>query len=280
MLKRSLHQNRGEGTFAADRKKVRGTRRRVVFLLLGGAAVLGWVYVFFGSGIMDVKRVEIEGLEQLGRGEVMGEVDIFLNEHGFGPWRKNIVLIDADALADALETKLFAEHVSVDKIWPSLLRLKVEERQSSIVVIANNEFYVIDRNGIAAERITDEDAILSRISQPSSGPQNDLPILTVRENAVFAQGDPFVDRATVERWLLAFNELQEAGFGYRNAVLEHPSSTKLILNLFEPYDAYFDLLAPMPPQISAFYTFMKGKSTDITITSYVDVRVPGRVYSK
>lgn len=280
MLKRSQNrQNRGEGTFSAERKGVRETRRGTVFLILGAAAVLGWVYVLFGSGTFDVDRVDTNGLVNLERGEVTREVNAFFDEHGFGPWRKNLLLIDADALSEVLETRLFAEHVTVDKSWPDILRLNIQERQSSVIVIANNDFYVIDRNGIAAERIEDEDAVLRRISQPSTD-HADLPILTIRQNAVIAPSEPFVDRDTVEGWLQAFHDLTEAGFGYRNAVLEHPTSTKLILNLFESYDAYFDLLAPIPPQISAFYTFMKGKPADLVITSYVDVRVPGRVYSK
>lgn len=285
MLKkwRPKSPGREEGTFSHVREGVKKTRRHTVLALLIACAVGGWLYVFFGPNFFRVTRVEVSDLVYASRGEVVSSVFDTLDEQGTMPWnRRNIILLDVSPLERELETKLYAERVTVDKVYPNILRLNVQERQSSVIVIANNEFYLVDRFGIGVERISSEDeaAVLQRISDPSSASPQDLPVLTVSDRVAFEAGEPFVSEWAVQRWLDAFHALKEASFGYRKAAGDYATSTKLILDLYEPYDAYFDLLAPMSPQITGFYAFMKAKPADTVIRHYVDVRVPGKVYYK
>lgn len=284
MIKSSwFGSNRGEGTFASTRRHSQSTHRRVVVLLLGGMAVCGWLYIVFGSGMFRVRTLDIQGLVALERGVVEQETFAAIDEQGMFPWKKrNLLFLDTKQLEKDLERRLYAESVTVDKSYPDILRLKIEERQAQVIVMANNDLYLISRTGVVAERIGNEDEarILQRIAKPSPTTKMDLPILTLQDGEIPEPNETFVSDLTVERWLEAFRALSEAGFGYRNAVLEHPTSTKLILDLFEPYNAYFDLMAPIQPQITSFYAFTKAMPAGTKITSYVDVRVPGKVYYK
>jgi hypothetical protein len=281
MLKRLLNPKREEGRFTNVRDRDARARRTVVVTILAATAVMGWLYVLFGSGLFRVTQVDAGELVNLDRGEVEQQALAAMDDQGRLPWQwRNVLLLDTNRLAIDLQKRLYAEHVTVEKSYPNVLRLKIEERQSSVIVIANNEFYLVDRNGIGTQRISDEDQakVLQRIAKPSTTLHTDVPILTIRQDAVFTQGEAFTDAQTVQEWLQAFHDLTEAGFGYRNAILERPTSTKLILNLFEPYDVYMDLLAPIPPQIDSYYTFMKAKTPAMKINQYVDVRVPGKVF--
>jgi hypothetical protein len=282
----ALHRSvrgRGEGTFADVRTKQKNSRRNTVIMLLLATAGVGWLYFLFGSGFFRITRIETGDLIYLDRGEVVAETERAMDEQGTWPWQwRNSLTINTAALEKSLETRLYADHVAVEKSYPSVLRLKIEERQSSVIVLAEDDLVLVDRKGIAVKRITSDEqvSILDRIAHPSPTAKTDLPILTIRQSPRFAPGEQYVDALTVEHWLDAFNALSEAGFGYRNAILEEATSTRLILNLFEPYDVYFDLLAPVKPQIEEYYIFMKSKPADAKINDYVDVRVPGRVFYK
>ncbi|HWQ99321.1 MAG TPA: hypothetical protein VN397_00545 [Candidatus Methylomirabilis sp.] len=282
--RRSLALRREEGTFATDRYVTTAKRRRTVVALLAGASVVGWLYVFFGSEIFRVVTVEIHEVRDLERGEVVKEVFASLDERGRWPWsRRNLLLVEADALERDLEKRLYAERVAVEKSYPNVLRLKIRERQSTLVLVSDNELFLLDRRGFVSKRMSveEEKEILSRIAKPSSKSNNDTPILTVRAmSQVSVPGEPLIDERTVQRWLETFQELSRAGFGYRNAILEYATSTDLILNMYEPYDVHFDLLAPMQPQIQSFFAFTKALAPGTRIYSYVDARIPGRIYYK
>ena len=274
-------RRREEGTFSAARKTATQSRRHAVLMLLAVTVVGGWLYVFFGSDFFRITRVEVGELIYGDRGDVVSITLDILDEQGRWPWnRRNLLLVDIPALEQELERQLYAEKVTVDKQYPHVLRLNVQERRSSVIVIANKEFYLVDRHGIGVERISSEDeaAVLQRISDPASATPQDLPVLNIRGQVLFEPGERFVSDWIVESWLQAFQALQKASFGYRKAELEFATSTKLILDLYEPYDAFFDLLAPMDVQINGFYAFMKAKDSGTVINEYVDVRVPGKVY--
>jgi hypothetical protein len=285
MLKkwRPAARSREEGTFSSVRHTKTASRRHAVIFILASCAIGGWLYILFASGFFRASKVEVNELVYADRGEVVSAVFDILDRQPSWPWnRRNLFFIDIPGLEQELESKLYAEKVTVDKVYPNILRLTVQERQSSVILIANKEFYLVDRFGIGVERISSEEeaSVLQRIADPSVTTSRDLSVLTVFGPVAFRPGEALVSEWTVQRWLEAFRALKDASFGYRQAQLDYSTSTKLILDLYEPYDAYFDLLAPMEPQISGFYAFMRAKEKDTVIREYVDVRVPGKVYYK
>jgi hypothetical protein len=272
-----------EGTFVAYRMQERSMHRKVVFLILGAVAIIGWVYVLFGSEIFRVKTIDVGTLIDLNRGEVTRAAFNAIDAQTYWPLpNRNLFLVNKKQLAQTLKQELFVDSVTVDKVYPNVLRLKMKERQSSIILIANNQFYLLDHNGVGTRVISgdDEAEILKRLDKPSPTSKTDTPILSIHGIPEFVLGEQFVTKETAQEWLKAFQDLSQADFGYRNAIVDYATSTKLVLNMFEPYDVYFDLLTPLQPQLQSFYAFMRAKAPGTVIQEYVDARIPGRVYYK
>lgn len=279
---RAPHE-RPEGVFSEEKIRIRTTRRRTVFFILVSVAFLGWSYVFFFSSIFRISDIQIEGRLVRDGGEVRKEAFNLLDKSGHWPFHeRNIFLLQKDEFTRLLKEQLFADSVSVDKIYPNILRLNVEERQSSLVFISEERMYIIDREGVVVREITskDEQGAILGAAQDSSSSEN-MPVLHtlhVEPDAVIV-GNSFVTPFRMETWMDAFHDLDDLGFGYRKAVLDTPTSTKLVLRMFEPYEVYFSLIEPLGPQIESYYAFTKVKR-DEKIQGYIDARIPGKIFYK
>lgn len=264
-----------------DRLRIRNTRRTTAIALLSSVALMGWAYIFFFSTIFTVNALEIEGIKTLGRGEVEEEVYQALQKMRVWPFRsENIFFINEKKLSDTLTDKLFTQSVSVDKKYPNILRLNIKERQTSLVILKEGRFWQIDRNGVIMREISESKEkaeIQDQISHPVMDRSSTLPILEISRDVDPSVGHTYVTDFRVSVWLDTFKSLQDMGFGYRNAMVEYATSTKLILNMFEPYDVYLDVMEPIEPQIQSLYEFMRIKK-DVKIKEYIDARIPGKVY--
>jgi hypothetical protein len=272
-----------DGGYRGERRGALRTRRDVVVFFLGCTAVVGWLYIGFGTNIFRVRSIETGQLVILERGEVVKKTYEILDRTLRRPWNhRNLLLLNTKRLERDLQSELYVARVTVDKSWPNGLKLTIKERQSTLIIIANEQFYVVDKTGAPTKTIINEDQarILERIQKPSPTESLDAPILSIRQMDALRPGARLTDAETVQRWMQALHELQEAGFGYRNAVLDYVTSSKLILTMYEPYDVYMDVRVPFVPQIQTYYAFVKTKTPRTTVTQYVDVRIPGRVYYK
>lgn len=272
-----------EGAFVTDRLHTRSARRKTVVGLLAGMAIVGWIYVFFGSGLFTVSHLRIEGAETADRGEVEALVYELMSEQGNWVWKKrNLITLHTKILEQELKNAFFLENVIVDKIYPNILRLTIQERKSSLILLNQNRFFMLDRRGFITNEIIGDSLkpIMTRLREPPKDAHHDLSILNIRNASRLVIGEEFVPEERMRTWLNTYEELQDEGFGYRNAILDYTTSTKLVLNMFESYDVYFDLLEPLQPQIESYYVFMRLKDPSIRITSYVDARIPGKVFYK
>ncbi|MBD3251951.1 FtsQ-type POTRA domain-containing protein [Candidatus Uhrbacteria bacterium] len=271
-----------EGTFVEHKLKTMQERRKTTLLFLSAVAVIGWIYFFFGTTYFTVQRIQIEGLELLNRGEVEELVEEELQRQRQWPVRSgHLLTINTTKLKNALHERLFIDSVTVDKEYPNILRLSIEERQSWLILLLDNEFYEIDRYGVITNEYLNEEAdeVLDRIYDNPVAQNTSVPVLQILDDAHMpVVGQEFVTAFRTTVWLDTFKVLDDLGFGYRNAILDYATSTKLVLNMYEPYDVYFDLLEPLEPQINGFYVFMKLKGEEAVIREYVDARVPNKVF--
>lgn len=277
-----LTKKKEEGTFVEHKLTVRAERKRTVLILLGVVALLGWAYILFFSEVFAAQTIEVEGADRLDRGEVVVAAQDALDQERIWPFRaRNMFFLDTDAIQDDLTEILFADQVIVDKQYPNILRLKIEERQSSLILLAEDRFYEIDRSGVITREISNEseiESIRSRVQEPSIA-SKEMPILQIKDNTDIIVNDDYITDFRMRAWLDAFHDLEKLGFGYRSALLDYATSSKLILDLFEPYDVYVDILEPLEPQINSYYAFTKTHNQG-EIYNYVDARIPGKVFFK
>jgi len=83
-----------------------------------------------------------------GKSEITEEVRDVLSRKNFG----NILLLDIGRLQDALTDHRWIKKVRVKKIFPSSLRIEIEERIPEALVKKEN-FYLIDRDNVELEKV-------------------------------------------------------------------------------------------------------------------------------
>jgi len=262
----------------------RSSNRRAITAFLGVVAVLGWAYFFFFSEIFTVQAIEIEGVQRLKRGEVERIMYDIVDQGRVWPFRaRNIFVLNADEVAKQLKNELYVEGVAVDKQYPNILRLKLEERQTTIIVMLQESAFEVDRHGIITREVgADELRSIASSASSSDRPGSVIPVLSITSasGSLPMVDDEFAAESQVARWLDTFDTLKKRGFGYRSASIELKDSTKLKIDMHESYDVYFDMLSSMEAQIEGFYAFMKAKNADQTVREYIDARIPGKIYFK
>jgi hypothetical protein len=271
----------------------RSHRRRSAVFFLAFIALSGWIYMFLFSEYFTISRVEIFNEKNgfpMEEGRVAAEALRVLDEERVWPFRaRNIFFIDRDALGSRIEEELFIEKVVVDKKYPSILRLKLKERESSVIIRIGEEYAEVDHTGIVTRILgTDEAAGLERVADSPRGKGSSIPMLslktfgsstsTIITSTTIVAHQSLTEESRVVRWLNALQRLKERGFGYRRVSLDTVSSTKLSVRLFEPYEVYFDLLTPLDAQIDGYYAFIKNKPQGTDIQEYIDARIPGKIF--
>ena len=121
------------GTYAKTRTGLVNTHRATAIALATSCIALSIVWFIFVSRYWSVTKIETNDLHDLSREEVASTTYDLLDNGGWKPWdRRNIFFVDPQQLEQDLHDRLFVEQVVVDKVYPNVLRLKIEERQRSV----------------------------------------------------------------------------------------------------------------------------------------------------
>lgn len=109
------------------------------------------VYVFFFSGLLFIKQIEISGLEELNQENILDVINSEVQGKYFGVLERNNLLL---ARKGVIRKKLLEgfkkiESVKIQKKFPDTLLVGVKERESALIFCQNERCYVTDENGIA-----------------------------------------------------------------------------------------------------------------------------------
>ncbi len=276
-------EERGGGMFRARRIEDRRSGYGAVIAIVAAFAVTGWLWFLFRSGFLDVQTIDTGALHELDRGEVLAEVDRALQEKPWRPWSyRNLLLIDTNELASVLQDRLFAESVTVEKSYPNILRLKIQERQRSVVVVSNDQYALVDATGLVTGD-ADGDALRAskdRVAARAFADQIHLPVIVMKTADPLAPGFQVATPEQMRRWLDATRYTVLGGLRYRFMKVESPESSLARFVSERGYDIYIDLTHPLEPQLATYLAYMKTKPDESKITAYVDVRVPGKIFIK
>jgi hypothetical protein len=252
-----------------------------VIAIVAAFAVTGWAWFLFRSGYLDIQTIDPGPLQSLDRGEVVAETERALSEMPWRPWsEKNLLMLDTDEVAAKLKDRLFADSVAVEKSYPNVLRLKIGERQRSVVVESNNEYVLVDATGIVTA-MADGDVLRAsqdRVAAKAFADEIHLPFVVMNTADPLAPGFPVASPEEIRRWLDATRYLVVGGLQYRFMKVESPQSALARFVSKKGYDIYFDLTQPLEPQLMTYTAYMKTKPDESKITQYLDSRVPGKVF--
>lgn len=273
----------GRSVYQSHRLKEGKAARRFVYGLVISFILITAAWVVFASGVFDIVSPEIRGLSALNRGEVEREVDHALSDRSWRPWKKtNVLFIDKTKLAATLKDRLFVEDIIAEKSWPNILRLIIRERQRSVVLVSGDQYVNVDTTGVVTGEVDDAAAKPphERIAARALADNSHVPVIQMPTADPLAPGFQIAQPTQVRMWLDFNRALVDAGFKFYFIKLEGPQASLARVVSAIKRDVYFDLTQPLKPQLETFEAYMKTRPSLQDIHEYLDVRVPGRVFTK
>ncbi|MFH2232497.1 MAG: FtsQ-type POTRA domain-containing protein [Patescibacteria group bacterium] len=257
--------------------------RGFVITLVVAFALIGTAWFLFASGFFDISTIEIEGIQMLDRGEVTREVDSALEHDSWKPWKKNnLLMLDTERLKNTLKDRLFVANVTVDKSYPNILRLLIEERQRSVILKSNDQYVHVDATGVVTGYVEGENLASAQniVAARSLSDLSTLPVIIMNTADPLAPGFQIAEPEQVRRWLDTFNTVLNEGIKIRFMKIETPEASLGRFVSDHGYDIYFDLKQPLEGQIATYSAYVKTQPDLGAINYYIDVRIPGRIFVK
>lgn len=277
----------GQGTYVRARDGLERQSRMIASILVGSFFLLALVWFIFVSRYWSISKIEIEGLKELGRGEVESVVFEVLDNSAWKPWdRRSIFFLDEKRIAENIRQKLLAENVVVEKSYPNILRLILTERQRRVVYVIGDQFFDLDTQGHVTGIDQDQGGHINDRLRGKAFADASHPVIVVQSivdefaTSTVTSTQGLVDADSIRRWIEVNQALIASGLRFK--VLRVMQSTARSFNLAvdKGYDVLMDFQTPVEPQIETYKRFIQTKPKNIVITEYVDVRVPGKIYLK
>ncbi len=272
-----------KGMFQGERREKDRKIRTSSIILVIAFVVVAALWFVFQSGYFDADDIHIEGLRSLEEGDVRREVGEALEAQSkWRPWNStNVLFMDEAALQERLKERLFAENVIVDKSYPNILRLKVEERQRSVILVSNQNYVLVDTSGVVTGFADGNVLSLAqdRIAVRTLASPDSLPVVQLRTDDPLVPGFQIADAETVQTWIEISRILISRGIDTHFLKIDAPYSSVLRFVMERRYELRLDREKAFEPQIETYETFLQTTGDD-EVREYVDVRVPGKIFYK
>lgn len=255
----------------------------MAYFLVGLFFILGVLWFLFFSKFFTITNFEINQLNVLERDVVVGEIGSFLDgQPGVLKDKRNLLLIDTEEIKNHILDTFFVESVTVDKVYPNILRLKIKERQRSVILVTNNKIYIVDDYGVITDFADEATASTTKKFLSSTVPVDSLKEIFVvaSTSTIYEKGFEYTNSKRVRNWLDLVEKLREAGIWFKALYLDEkePGIVRIILK--ENKNVVIDADAPLDIQVETLRQFIQSKPEWDEIHEYIDVRIPGRIYYK
>jgi len=272
------------GVFKEERIEKKRKVQKVMYFFFFLFLLIGIFWFLFFSEFFNVKKYEVSDLKVLNKSAIIGEIDTYLNVYNKWPWGiKNIFSINTLDLEKYLKNKFFVDDLIVDKRYPNILRLKIKERQRSVVLATNSQFYVVDDYGVILNSLDSDSARLMKkflVSSDSVQVTKEILIISAT-STMFSNGQKFTESKVVRSWLDLAKKLREAGIWFKAIKVVNDLDIGTVRILIENNkEVIFDVNDPLDPQIDTLRQLILSKPKFEEIKEYIDVRIPGRIYYK
>ena len=168
----------------------------------------------------------------------------------------------------------------MDKSYPNVLRLKFKERQRSVILVTNNNIYIVDDYGVVTDPADSATVSSTRKFMTSTVPvesSKEIYVVTAT-STIFQKGQEVISKDRVRGWLNLATKLRDAGIWFK-ALEPQVQDTNLIkIVLKENKRVLMDLNLSWEGQIESLRQFISSKPNWEDIHEYIDVRVQGRIY--
>ena len=274
-------QAAGQGMFREERQTRSLKTRGVIYALLISFFFVAFFWFLFFSGYFNVTNYQIGEMTVIDRQAVVGEMEAYFNQPKQWPWsRRNIFSLNDDDLENYLKQKFFVDNVTVDKSYPNILRLKLKERQRSVILVTNNNIYIVDDYGVVTDPADSAMVSSTRKFLTSTVPvelSKEIYVVTAT-STIFQKGQVVVSMDMVRGWLNLAIKLRDAGIWFKALEPQIQDVNLIKIVLKENKRVLMDLNLPWEGQIESLRQFILSKPKWEEINEYIDVRVQGRIY--
>jgi len=147
---------KGRQSWAENRKRRKQKEKRSVFfrvafyfLLVAFTGVT--IYVFIFSPFLQIKNINLAGVEDIRYEEISEELLFLLKGEYFGFISKNnFILISKKKVKNNLTEKFKKiSKVEIEKIFPDTIKIKITERKALLLWCSGGPCYIVDEKGYA-----------------------------------------------------------------------------------------------------------------------------------
>ncbi len=260
-------------------------RRRILFSLLGGFSVVGWMALLFGGTLFSVREITVEGGEGIAPHEATALVFRILDEEPQRFWhaKRHAWFLPKERLREFARTEWFARDVQVlTSPWSNNVRLIVTQEPRVVFLKTAKQYLEIDPRGFVRSELSPENRLIviqsmTGATEPSV-PDHvrfilDMPDLT---EALEVRYRIPVDAKLFERWIRLREILEAKHLSARYGAIQQ-GEERLIL--VQNVSVAIDTLESLESQIQALALYQeKAKEQRLPLETLIDVRIQGRVY--
>jgi cell division protein FtsQ len=140
------------GKVSAGRKALRMAALSVALLL----SVAGLLWVYTGTGVLNVKQVEVRGNQRLS--------DSYIRELSGITAETHLLKMDVKGVEKALCSDAYVAGVSVARKFPYTVVLDINERRPLGSIYQNGSYHLIDGSGMVLESVAEKPTGIAEIS--------------------------------------------------------------------------------------------------------------------
>lgn len=234
------------------------------------------VYALFFSGFLSINQVNISGLKELDRENILKVVNSRIQGKYLGFLDKNNLLL---VISGSIKKELLLgfskiEGVSIRKKFPNTLFVDIKERESTLIFCQKENCYIVDENGIAYSK--------KDFSLPEVREERLLTLIDTSEKSAFLWEQVFEKKQL--DYILGIGEKMKSNLNIEmKNTYETPSrvSSDIRAVTSEEWKVYFNENISLQKEIDMLRVVLLEKIGDKRQNlEYVDLRSDNKVYYK
>jgi cell division septal protein FtsQ len=125
--------------------------RVINFFLIVGIFI--FLYFFIFSNFYNINDIQVSGNQIISTDDVLDITNEYINENSFFVFKhRNIFIFSKNALKNRINSVIILADLKVDKILPNTVKLTLNEKNSALKWITNDNEYLIDQEGQIIKR--------------------------------------------------------------------------------------------------------------------------------
>lgn len=232
---------------------------------------LGLGLFFYVHPKFNISEVRINGIQHLDKGQISQTIRDELNKRVYLFFkRQNRFLFDKDQLFSELNSQFTFRDLQINQNGTEIF-IQAVERTSQFIWKTNNQFFVVDLEGVIIREInSEEQEYLLSI----------FPVFVDRNNVTISIGDQVLKREETEAIIKFHEYLQSQQIGIIQTEFDRLLGKWVGVLTSNSYHILFDPVGDITTQADRLRVILRDKISDPNSLEYIDLRFGDHVYFK